>query len=150
MCFFSEVMLKVTGQGDEHTVREELEFARVDPELEGVEGLQGAECFGQLCDVLLGPLSNGQDDLPTVGAQVFGARGDIHVRKVRLGSRINREQSVQSVCTDAFSHRDYAITNVHNQYFVLCREHGGSKPARSEAENVPEMMLKGANMLTSK
>lgn len=73
-----------------------LEFAGVNPELVGVKGLQWGQCDSQIADVV-GRLSNGQNNLFTMGPEVGGAWADVQVRKVCLGSWVTDKHPVGDV-----------------------------------------------------
>lgn len=71
-----------------------LEVGGVDPELVGVQGLQGAQADSQLADVL-GSFRDRQDNLPAMGEHVGGARTDVQVGEVRLATWECGEQPVE-------------------------------------------------------
>lgn len=67
-----------------------LEVAGVDPQLVGVQCLQGLQADSQLADVL-GCLRDGQDDLLPMREQVWRAATYINVGEVRLAAWVGGE-----------------------------------------------------------
>lgn len=71
-----------------------LEVGGVDPELVGMQSLQGSQADSQLADVL-GSFCDCQNNLPAMGEHVFGARTDVQVREVCFAAWECGEQPVE-------------------------------------------------------